>query len=169
MSTRRLVLMLASMGAMSCAFAQTTSTTTGTRDFNLPPVGLGATETAEINVMNFAANASDGTAASCTSTISFLNASGATIGSATPFTVTAGEISSAHLPFSSVGATSTRTAIRGVVTLTLSTASPRPPCALGVSLAPFDTSTGATHALVTGGAGGGPGGGPGFGPGPGPH
>lgn len=161
MSIRRLVLMLASVGVISSAFAQTT---TGTRDFNLPPVGLGATETAEINVVNFAANASDGTAASCTGTISFLNASGTTIGSATPFTVTAGQISSAHLPFSGAGATGTRTAIRGVVTLTLSTATPRPPCALGVSLATFDTSTGATHALVTGG--GGAGGGPGFGPGP---
>jgi hypothetical protein len=49
--------------------------------------------------------------------------------------------------------------------LTLSTASPRPPCALAVSLSTFDTSTGATHAFATG-AGGGPGGGPGFGPGP---
>ena len=163
MSIRRLVLMLASVGAISCAFAQTTIAT-GTRDSNLPPVGLGATETAEINVVNFAANASDGTAASCTGTISFLNESGAVIGSATPFTVTSGQISSVHLPFSSTGATGTRTAIHGVVTLTLSTATPRPPCALGVSLATFDTSTGATHALVTGGGGGG--GGPGFGPGP---
>jgi len=164
MSIRRLVLMLASIGAMSSAFAQTT---TGTRDFNLSPVGLGAAETAEINVVNFAANASDGTAASCTGTVSFLNMNGATIGSAAPFTVTAGQISSAHLPFSSAGVTGTRTAIRGVVTLTLSTAGPRPPCALGVSLATFDTSTGGTHALVTSGAGGGYGGGPGFGPGPG--
>jgi hypothetical protein len=51
------------------------------------------------------------------------------------------------------------------VALTLSTASPRPPCALAVSLSTFDTSTGATHALVTGGGGGGPG----YGPGPGPR
>jgi hypothetical protein len=169
MSIRRLVLMFACIGAMSSTFAQTTTTTTGTRDFNLPPVGLGATETAEINVVNFAANASDGTAASCTGTISFLNESGATTGSAAPFTVTAGQISSAHLPFSGTGATGTRTAIRGLVTLTLSTGSPRPPCALGVSLGTFDTTTGATHALVTAGAGSGPVLGPGFGPGPGPR
>src|SRR5260370_40320163 len=97
MSIRSLVLMLAAIGAISSAFAQST---TNTRDFNLPPVGLGATETAEINVVNFAANAPDGTAASCTGSISFLNASGATIGSATPFTVTSGQIFSAHLPFS---------------------------------------------------------------------
>jgi len=165
MSIRRLVLTIAALGAISSAFAQ--STTSSTRDFNLPPVGLGATETAEINVANFAANASDGTAASCAGSISFLNASGSTVGSATPFTLTAGQTSSVHLPFSGAGTSGTRTVIRGVVTLTLSTTTPRPPCALALSLATFDTSTGATHALVTG-AGGGPGGGPGFGPG-GPH
>jgi hypothetical protein len=164
MSIRSLVLVLAAIGATSCAFGQTTTTT---RDFNLPPVGFGATETAEVNVANLAVNASDGTAASCTGSISFLNLSGATIGSATAFTVTAGQISQAHLPFSGAGATGTRTAIRAVVTLTLPTATPRPPCALAVSLSTFDTSTGATHALATGGpGGGGPGGGPGFGPGP---
>ena len=166
MSIRRFVLTFAAIGAISSAFAQ--STTTGTRDFNLPPIGLGSTETAEINVVNFAANASDGTAASCTGTVSFVSASGATIGSATPFTLAAGQLTSVHLPFSSAGATGTRGAIRGVVTLTLSTANPRPPCALAISLATYDTSTGATHSLVTagGGPGGGMGGGPGFGPGP---
>ena len=162
MSIRRLVLTIAAIGAMSSAFGQSTTT----RDFNLPPVGLGATETAEINVANFASNASDGTAASCTGSISFLNASGATIGSATPFTLASGQILSARLPFSGAGASGTRTAIRGVVALTLSTATPRPPCGLAVSLATYDTSSGATHALVPSGAGGGPGGGPGFGPGP---
>jgi hypothetical protein len=163
MSIRRLVLTFAALGAICSAFGQSTTT----RDFNLPPVGLGATETAEVNVANFAANASDGTAASCTGSISFLNASGATIGSATSFTVTAGQIFSARLPFSGAGSSGTRTVIHGVVALTLATTSPRPPCALAVSLATFDTSSGATHALVTSGAGGGPGGGPGFGPGPG--
>ena len=164
MSIRRIVLMLASVGVISSAVAQTT--TSSARDFNLPPVGLGATETADIDVVNFAANAS-GRHRRLLHGHYFVSQreSGATIGSATPFTVTASsQISSAHLPFSGAGATGTRTAIRGVVTLSLSTASPRPPCALGVSLATFDTSTGATHALVTGG--GAAGGGPGFGPGP---
>jgi hypothetical protein len=167
MSIRSLVLIFAGIGAISTALAQ--STTTSTRTFNLPPLGLGATETAEINVVNFAAYASDGTAASCTGSISFVNASGATIGSATPFTVTSVQIFAARLPFSGAGSSGTRASIRGVVTLTLSTATTRPPCALGVSLSTFDTSTGATHALVTGGPGGGPGGGLGFGPGLGPQ
>src|SRR5215472_15964449 len=107
MSIRSLVLIFAAIGTISTALAQSTSTTT-TRNFNLPPLGLGATETAEINVVNFAANASDGTAASCTGSISFVNASGATIGSATPFTVTSGQIFAAHLPFSGAGSSGTR-------------------------------------------------------------
>lgn len=159
MSIRSLVLMVAAIGAISSALAQSAA---NTRNFNLPPIGFGATETAEIDVGNFAANASDGTPASCTGSISFVNASGVTLGSATPFSVTSGQIFAARLPFSSAGASGTRAAIRGVVVLTLSTATPRPPCALAVSLSTFDTSTGATHALVTGG----PGGGPGYGPGP---
>src|SRR5438477_5878849 len=159
MSIRSLVFMFAAIVATSSAFAQST---TSTRTFNFPPLGLGATETAEIDVVNSAANGSDGTVASCTGTISFLNASGATIGSATSFTVTSGQIFPVRLPFSSVGASSTRAAVRGVVTLTLSTATPRPPCSLAVSLSTFDTSTGATHALVTGGTDGGAG----YGPGP---
>jgi hypothetical protein len=61
--------MLASIGAMCSAFAQTTTTTAGTRDFNLSSVGLGATETAEINVGNIKAPESNVTEAYYTSTI----------------------------------------------------------------------------------------------------
>jgi hypothetical protein len=158
MSIRSLVLILAAAVMITFALAQTT---TNTRDFNLPPVGLGATETAEISVTNLAANASDGTAASCSGSILFHNSGGSLIGSATAFTIASGQISSARLPFSSAGATGTRTLIRGTVQLTLASSSPRPPCSLAFSLATYDTSTGATHALESAGLG------PGYGPGPG--
>ena len=144
----------------ACALAQTTTTgTTTTRSFTYPPVGLGSSETAQLNVVNDATTSSSGTAASCTGTIAFLNASGTAIGTATSFTVTSGQIASASLPFSRVGATGIRTEIRGVITLTTTTGS-GVPCSLASSLETFDTSSGATHLHLDQGGGlegGGPG------------
>jgi hypothetical protein len=97
------------------------STYTDTRGF--APTGLAISETAQINVANVARASSSGTAASCTGTISFLDASGNTIGTATSFTVTSGQIVFASLPYSSTGA-SGRTVIRGLVQLTESSSSP---------------------------------------------
>ena len=151
------------------AIAQTTTTSgTVTRQTTTPPIGLGSPETAQINVVNTATTVSGGTAASCTGSISFLNASGTTIGSATTFTVGSGQISSVTLPFSKAGASSTRTEIRGVVSLTVTTGSGAAPCALATSLETYDSSTGATHVYLASPDGGGDylGGGPG---GPGGH
>lgn len=136
--------------AMMCSgFAQTT-TSTGTRTASFAPLGLGSTETAQINVVNTASNSSTGTAASCTGTISFLNATGATIGTATPFTVASGAIFTARLPFASSGGSGVRTVIRPSVSLTISTASPRPPCSLEISIETYETSSGATHVYQSG-------------------
>lgn len=151
--------MIALTGCAAGAFAQTSSTTT-TREMTFPPIGLAGSETAQINVVNVAAPSSSGTAASCTGTISFLNASGAVIGSATNFTVTSGQISSASLPFAKTAA-SGRTEVRGVVALTESSTSTAP-CDLQISMETFDTSTGVTHVYLSG-----PGGGAGYGGGPG--
>jgi hypothetical protein len=151
---------LVASGSMLSLFAQTS--TTGTRTISLPPAGLGSTETARINVVNVASASSSGTAASCTGTISFLNASGTAIGSATSFTVTSGQISSATLPFSSAGLSGVRGEIRGEIQLTVTSGVP---CALSFSFETFDSTTGATHSFLAS-----PGGGPGFGGGgPGPH
>ena len=145
------------------AMAQTTTSSTVTRQFSYPPVGLAATETAQINVVNQAAASSTGTAASCTGSISFVNASGTAIGTATSFTVSTGQIASVALPFNKAGASGTRTEIRGVVSLTMTTGTGAAPCALATSLETYDTSTGATHIFLAnemGGMGfGGPGGG----------
>src|SRR5689334_8458527 len=108
MYRRKSVWVLAAFTVAS-AFAQTTTTTnTVTRQFGFGPMGLASTETAQINVVNTAAASSSGTAASCTGGISFVNASGAAIGSATSFTVGTGQISSVTLPFSKLGASGTR-------------------------------------------------------------
>lgn len=152
---RSALLLIASTAWMVSASAQTS--TTFTRDFSFPPVGIASTETIQINVLNHATASSSGTAASCTGTITFTNASGAAIGTATSFTVTSGQVFSASLPFSKAGASGTRAEIVGSVQLTVSTSSSAP-CALTNSLETFDTSSGVTHVFLGGSAeqGGGP-------------
>jgi hypothetical protein len=81
----------------------------------------------------------------------FHNAAGATIGTATSFTLTAGQISTARLPFANAGSTAARAVVRAVVQVTVPTATPRPPCSLQLSLEIFDSSTNATHVYINGG------------------
>lgn len=131
------------------ALSQTTSSGTFTETSNTPPVGLASSETAQINVVNAASNSSSGTAASCTGTISFLNASGTAIGTATPFTIASGVISSVSLPFAKVGVTGTRTEIRGVITRTVTVGSGGVPCSLEATFETYDTSTGVTHVYLS--------------------
>lgn len=123
---------------------------------NTPPVGVASSETAQLNVVNTASASSAGTAASCTGTISFVNASGAAIGTATSFTLASGVISSVPLPFAKIGVTGTRTEVRGVITNTVTLGS-GVPCSLEATLETYDTSTGVTHIYVpniSGGAAG---------------
>jgi hypothetical protein len=129
------------------ALSQTTSSNAVTETSNTPPVGLASSETAQINVVNTASASKSGTAASCTGTISFLSASGAVIGTATPFTVASGVISSVSLPFAKTGITGTRTEIRGVITLTV-TPDSGVPCALQATFETYDSSTGVTHVYL---------------------
>jgi hypothetical protein len=76
-----------------------------------------------------------------------LNASGTAIGTATPFTIASGVITSVSLPFAKVGATGTRTEIRGVITRTV-TLNSGVPCALEATFETYDTSTGVTHVFI---------------------
>jgi hypothetical protein len=115
---------------------------------SFPPVGLGSSETAVISVVNLATDTTT-SKASCTGTISFVNASGVTIGAATTYTVTAGQIFSAKLPFASSGGASPRAEIRGVVQVNAITTSPRPPCSAQFTMETYDTATSATHTLQT--------------------
>ena len=136
-----------SVWAVGAALAQTTSTATRTLDF--PPFGLGSSETARINLTNLATASSSGTAASCTGTAAFVNATGGTIGTATSFTIASGVTTSVSLPFANAAISTPRSSIRAVVTLTRS--SPPTPCALVISIETFDTSTGAGHLYISGG------------------
>ena len=144
MFQRVLTLITAAGLAAAPAFAQTT-----TRTSHLPPFGLGSLETARISLTNVATASSSGTAASCTGTVSFVNAAGTTIGTATNFTIASGITSSVSLPFGSSGLTGVRGEIRAVIDVTRSTTTPAP-CSLLISLETFDTGTGATHLYLSG-------------------
>jgi hypothetical protein len=114
------------------------------RDSVFPPVGLASTETVQINVLNTATSPTGGSAASCTGTITFSNAKGAAIGTATAFTVASGQVFSAALPYSSSGTSTGRAEIVGAIQST-TTFPPKAPCSLVFSLETFDTSSGVTH------------------------
>ena|SRR5438105_2763676 len=149
MSGKNLALIVIAMAGLSSAIGQTT--TSSTRTFNLPPIGLGSSETAEVNVANVAVNPNTGTAASCTGTIVFTNASGGTLGTATAFTLTAGQATSVRLPFANAAGIAPRTVIRAAIHLTIPTTTPRPACSLEFTLETFDSTSGATHWVITGG------------------
>lgn len=138
MQFRRLLLPLV---AVVTAMGQTTTPTT--RSSTLPPVGLASSETAQVTVVNTASASSGGTAASCTGSISFVNAAGTTVGTASTFTVTSGQAFSKPLPYVTTAA-SGRTVVRGVVSLMIPATS-APPCSLAIVLETFETTTGVTH------------------------
>jgi hypothetical protein len=147
MSIRNLRLFLAFAAAMTGSALAQTTTTTRTSSYSFPLVGLASTETIGVNLINLAANTTSGTAASCTGTVAFVNSSGTTIGTATPFTLTADAATSVTLAFSSSGLTSLRGLIRAVLT---STDTSNVPCALSTTLNTYDTTTGVTHVFLAG-------------------
>ena len=127
----------------------------GTRDYVFPPVGLASSETASITVANTATSSSTtaamGTAPSCTGTISFSNANGP-IGTPASFTVGSGGLQTVTLSFASAGLTGNRGEIQGRVSLAISsaTSSTAPaPCSLMLSLETYDSTTFATHAVLS--------------------
>jgi hypothetical protein len=134
------------------AFGQTTVTTNYAPSPTLPPVGLAATETVQVNVVNTAAAFPNGTVPSCSGTITFYNAHGSVIGTPTSFTVGSGQILSVTLPYASTGASGLRTVVRaGIATMETIAGFGIPPCVLGSSLETYDSATGVTHTFVAGG------------------
>lgn len=133
------------------AFAQGTSaTSTITREYNFPPVGLASSETAQVNVVNVATlpTAVGATAPSCSGTVTFANASGKTVSSPASFTTTGSQIFSTQLTFSELGATGVRSEFLASVQLTSAALPATASCSLVLSLETFDTSTGVTHVYL---------------------
>jgi hypothetical protein len=129
----------------AAALSQTTTTGTITETSNTPPVGLASSETVQVNLVNAASNPSNANApaAACTGTVSFLNASGKTIGTPANFSIASGVIYSTSIPFATVGA-STRTEVRAVITRSI-TLNANTPCSLQGTIETYDTTSGVTH------------------------
>jgi hypothetical protein len=143
-----------------CAFGQfadttNTNATTTSLSSSLSPVGIGTTETVQVILSNTATGSLNATATSkeaapsCAGSVSFYDASGTIIGTATSFTLTSGQIAAVSLPYASTASASVRELIRAVVSLNF-TFPAVAPCSLSYSLATFDTATGVTHAIITG-------------------
>jgi hypothetical protein len=119
----------------------------------LPPMGLASSETAQVNIVNNALPVPGVTAPSCAGSVAFYNESGSVIGSASNFTVGSGQIFSVTLPFSSAGASGSRTIVRVQITpapVTVAGLEPPPSCVLASSLETYDTASGVTHAFAAG-------------------
>ena len=141
----RSLLTVAAAASMFAALAQTTTTTTATtRSYTFPPVSVGTSQTAELDVVNVAANSTN-TNASCSVTLSILGATDNTLqtSGSSPTTLTTGQIAS--LKVAGTGAP-----VRAVVTITPATTSPRPPCSLEFSFQVYDTGAGAIHVFLNG-------------------
>ena len=125
----------------------------------LPPIGLAASETAAVNLINTAPTFSSGVAASCGGSVAFYDAAGTAIGTSTSFTIATGQIVSVKLPYDATGAAADgQTIVRAEIALAmppstvavLSSALSTPPCELEFSLETIDSATGVGHALVSG-------------------
>jgi|GEM_PF-2138555 len=132
-----------------------------TQSYVFLPVGLAATETAQINVVNTTviSATTSGTlnpvaAPICNGTISFLSSGGGTIGKAATFSILPGQIFSASLPYASLGVSGgARTVIRGQISVSSAPfATPNVivsnSCSLAYSFETFDTATGVTHVFT---------------------
>lgn len=131
------------------AVAQTT-TITRTTTYTFPLVGLANSEGVEVNLINLASNLSNGTAASCTGSVTFMNAAaGTVISGATNFTLAANAVASITPSVAgNVVYAGNRALLR--VVLETTTTNPGVPCSLASTLTTFDSATGATHVLLVG-------------------
>ncbi len=126
-------------------------TSTVTRDYSFPPVGLASSEIAQVNVVNLAPTptAAGAAAPTCSGTIAFANAGGKAIGSPVSYTTTGSQVFSTQLTFSQLGGTGTRAEFVASVQATGSfLLSSRALCVLGFSLETFDESSGVTHVYL---------------------
>lgn len=151
MSLRNFALLSFAAVLSGSAVAQTT-TLTRTSTYTFPLVGLATSESIEVNLINLASNLSNGTAASCTGSVTFMNAAaGTVIGGATNFTLAANAVASiSPSTTSNVVYTGNRALMR--VVLETTTTNPGVPCSLASTLTTFDTSSGVTHVLLVGNA-----------------
>lgn len=152
MILRKLAAALIAAGACSLAAYAQTTTASVTRTFTFALVGLGSTETASISLINTASNSTSGattTAASCTGSVSFVDAANVAIGTATSFSIASNQAGTVTLPFTKANITGIRGEIRGIVTYSHTSGIP---CSLQFNFATYDSVAGATHVHLEGSA-----------------
>jgi len=135
-----------------------------TRTVNLPVVGLASSETAQVNVINLAVSVvpvvteaslpPGGTIATCTGGITFYDANGNAITSAS-FTIGTGQIYSAPLPYSDIPSADRPTTGNGRTAVWATVAingpnNPGSPCTLASNIETYDTASGVTHVHAEG-------------------
>ncbi|HML16370.1 MAG TPA: hypothetical protein VK419_05065 [Bryobacteraceae bacterium] len=133
--------LLLTSALFTCAFGQEATTPVVImRNYSFPPVGLANTETAQVNVVNTAtASPAAGAAApACSGTITFTNASGATVDTVN-FTTTGSNIFSTDLSFGKLASSGNRAEFIANVELNTTPGS-MVPCSAAFSLETFDTS-----------------------------
>ncbi len=147
MSLQRFVLaFLVVLGSTLSALGQVTlPVASRTTTYIFPPVGLGSTETLQVNVANLASNPAAGSPASCAASVEFIDASGVAIERASSLTATAGQTTSVKLTSTQAG-TGVRGEVRVAITLTITSGVA---CSAVYSLETYDTSSGATHVYQT--------------------
>jgi hypothetical protein len=135
----------------SAAFGQTPA------PVSLAPVGLAASETAQVNIANTAVNSPiNGLPAECGGSINFYSAAGTSLSTAF-FDVKTGQTSSVTLLYAATGAKGTRTMIRAEITFQVEPGvydllGPPfvAPCTALYSFETYDSTTGVTHVFVSG-------------------
>ena len=137
------------VGGVTAVLAQPSTTTT--RQVSFAPVGVALTETMQVNLFNQAAATNNGTAPSCTGSVSFVDATGKAIaGTGGNFTVASGQTQSVSVLGTKANTSTTtgsRAEVRAVITLNVVHGTP---CSLVDSLETFDSTTGATHVYLLG-------------------
>jgi hypothetical protein len=122
----------------------------------LPPLGLAASETAQVNVVNtLLPPPNGGVAPFCSGTVVFYDSMGGVVGQIRPFQLESAQMFLTPFEFASAGAAGQRTVVLAVIYLSpfkvATAAGPAvTPCSIISSLETFDTVTGVTHAVVTG-------------------
>jgi hypothetical protein len=123
---------------------------------HLPPLGLAASETAQVNVVNtLRPPPNGGVAPFCSGTVVFYDSRGGVVGQIRPFQLESAQMFSTPLDFASASPSGQRTAVLAVICLspfkvTSDAGAAVTPCSITSSLETFDTVTGVTHAVVTG-------------------
>jgi hypothetical protein len=149
---KTLGLLLACAAAVVAQVPPVSITTLISPGINYPPVGLGSTETMQVNITTQPSLLSVipfPVPATCAGTVAFLNSAGTAIEPAMGFKISDGQTFSVALPFGKAGMAGIRGQVRVQITITPPAVKNALPCSLQSSLETFDSVSGATHVYIS--------------------